>query len=321
MWECETDQLARKANREDTSICQARGVGMINYNDRQFLYDNENDQSPHQAGQPPSGHDREPRSLANLLQEFQNMLQDRYDAASTKRVYQSRLHQLRLFISEVLHEDETALKADDFNRIAIAFMNHLQVDRQITSFTFNNYVSFLSLIAYLSGAPLRGLQRMSSVLDEEQQQNRQRQDLLQCLSRDDIQACMQAARLKGCKRTELLFSLMLHAGITLSRCLQLRMDDCIFEKEECIITVRNSRMEKVLKLPAHTTALLQEWLKQRQQIIGSETNPFIFPGKNGTLSKTAAEWSLRSIGWPLGLCVSPKSLRKTYRQSINLTAS
>jgi integrase len=259
------------------------------------------------AGAPPPAREASTKRIKDILDEVEIVLRTKYEM-STRRVYLSRLNQLRLFVTDVLGSQWLNAEATALNGIAADFLKHLHSERAITNYTYNNYVSFLSLVAIIAGQQLQGLQRNYQSTEPDNDRGAKT-----FLSEAEIASCLQAARSKGCKRTELLLTLMLHSGLSLRGCLDLRVEDFIAQPDCILIEVQRKHTTKAIRLPLEAGTLLNEWLQQRLDEGIDRENPLVFPGRTGTLSNTAAEWSLRSIGWRLGLCLSPKVLRRTFR--------
>ncbi|MGB9791896.1 MAG: tyrosine-type recombinase/integrase [Thermacetogeniaceae bacterium] len=127
------------------------------------------------------------------------------------------------------------------------------------------------------------------------------------LERRELGAIVRAVQKYGSRRDQALLSLLLHTGLRVSEAVSLKTADVVIRERSGWVIVRSGKGGKYREVPLNATArrILGEYLDE----ISSE---WLFPGKNGHMTRRAAEKIVAKYARIAGVDATPHSFRHTF---------
>ncbi|MCL6448229.1 MAG: tyrosine-type recombinase/integrase [Armatimonadetes bacterium] len=127
------------------------------------------------------------------------------------------------------------------------------------------------------------------------------------LSRRELGALIRAVQRYGSKKDQALVMLLLHTGLRVSEAVSLRAQDVVIRDRSGHVAVHRGKGGKYREVPLNATVrrVLAEYLADLQ-------GEWVFPGKNGPMTRRAAEKALEKYGRLAGVEVTPHRLRHTF---------
>nr|VFK30699.1 MAG: integron integrase [Candidatus Kentron sp. MB]VFK34258.1 MAG: integron integrase [Candidatus Kentron sp. MB]VFK76618.1 MAG: integron integrase [Candidatus Kentron sp. MB] len=224
-----------------------------------------------------------------LLDQMREALRSRHYSRRTEQTYCQWVKRY-IFFHKVRHPAEMA--EPEIN----AFLTHLAVKEKVSASTQNQALSaLLFLYRHVLGREVGDLGEVIRA--------RKPTRLPVVMARDEVKAVL--ANLSGDKR--LMASLMYGAGLRLMECLQLRVQDIDFSRNEIIVRDGKGAKNRVTMLPASLKVPLLEHLKRVKSIhehdLADGWGCVLLP--DALDRKYRAEGMVLAVGFPLG-----KSLEK-----------
>jgi len=127
------------------------------------------------------------------------------------------------------------------------------------------------------------------------------------LSRQEVAALVRAAQKYGSKKEQALIALLLHTGLRVSEAVSLSAADVVIRERSGHVVVRQGKGGKYREVPLNATArrILGDYLT-------SLSGDWLFPGKDGYMTRRAAEKVLAKFARLSGVEATPHRLRHTF---------
>ncbi|WP_287195662.1 tyrosine-type recombinase/integrase [Syntrophothermus sp.] len=128
------------------------------------------------------------------------------------------------------------------------------------------------------------------------------------LDRRELGALMRAVQKRGSKKDQVLISLLLHTGLRVSEAaVSLKAKDVVIREHSGHVVVRHGKGSKYREVPLNATArrILSGYLADL-------SGEWLFPGKNGPMTRRVAEKVIAKYARLAGVKVTPHSLRHTF---------
>ncbi len=230
-------------------------------------------------------------SLAPLLQSFFVERLDRQRRASPETVsaYRDCFRLLLFFVAEALRKAPSKLLLEDLDAEMIgAFLDHLEQERHNSVRTRNARLAAVhSLFNYAALRHPEHAQLIQRVLAIPQK--RCEQKLVSFLSRDEVEALLQAPDCTSWtgRRDRVLLAVAVESGLRVSELTGLRVSDVAVGSSSTYLHCRGKgRKERSTPLTSATAALLRAWMEEG----ASGNDQALFPTRGGgPLSRSAVE--------------------------------
>jgi integrase/recombinase XerC len=144
--------------------------------------------------------------------------------------------------------------------------------------------------------PSRGIKRLK------EQKNAPR-----WLDRKEVGALFRAVQSYGNSKERALMILLYHTGLRVSEAVSLKVADVVIRERSGFVCVRCGKGGKYREVPLNVTVrnFLADYLKDLQ-------GDWLFPGKNGPMTRRAAEKALAKFARLAGIEATPHRLRHTF---------
>lgn len=127
------------------------------------------------------------------------------------------------------------------------------------------------------------------------------------LGRRELGALMRAVQKHGSKKDQVLMALLLHTGLRVSEAVSLRTADVVIRERSGWVVVRSGKGGKYREVPLNAT--VRRVLAEHLEGLDGE---WLFPGKNGHMTRRAAEKAVAKYARIAGVDASPHSFRHTF---------
>lgn len=235
----------------------------------------------------------------DILTNFENYLLGRGLTPGTAKIYLFHLRRFFTWLENTYGEPDpaavTSLDVADYKR-------HLQ-NKNRKPATVNNaldaigsFFSFAKAAGIVQADPTEGVKR----LPEQKQPPK-------WLSRRELGALIRAVQKYGSKKEQALVMLLLHTGLRVSEAVSLQVQDVVIRERSGHVAVRQGKGGKYREVPLNATVrrVLAEYLADLK-------GEWVFPGKNGPMTRRAAEKALTKYARLSGVEVTPHRLRHTF---------
>ncbi len=127
------------------------------------------------------------------------------------------------------------------------------------------------------------------------------------LDRRELGALVRAVQKHGSKKDQALIALLLHTGLRISEAVSLKKDDVVIRERSGWVAVRSGKGGKYREVPLNATVrrVLGEYLSGLD-------GEWLFPGKNGPMTRRAAEKAVAKYARIAGVDATPHSFRHTF---------
>ena len=202
---------------------------------------------PEESIEPSSCNDI-PQSRINLMKRYANAMESRHYSARTRQVYTSWVNR---FLDYHKNKAAQTLREREIN----LFLTNLAVQQKVSSSTQNQAMAaILFLFRIVLSRPIAEL---GDVIHAQKPIR-----LPVVMSREEVANVF--AHIEGSKR--LAARLMYGTGLRLMECLQLRVQDLDFSRNEILVRNGKGAKDRITMLPAALKAPLQEHLVQVKEI-------------------------------------------------------
>ena len=127
------------------------------------------------------------------------------------------------------------------------------------------------------------------------------------LDRREVGALFRAVQKYGSSKEQVLMMLLYHAGLRVSEAVSLKAADVVIRERSGYVCVRCGKGGKYREVPLNVTArsVLAEYIKEIY-------SGWLFPGKNGPMTRRAAEKALAKFARLARIEATPHQLRHTF---------
>jgi site-specific recombinase XerD len=132
-------------------------------------------------------------------------------------------------------------------------------------------------------------------------------------SKEEVEKFLELVK-RHSKRDQAIIYLLLYAGIRVSECAALNVEDVMLAASATTITVgtRNKTAWRQVPLDSVSSKAIADWLRERSNSFPHNNNPALFLTSAGDrLSVAGTNFLVKSLGWRARLEVCPQVLRNT----------
>jgi len=223
-----------------------------------------------------------PPSFPMLLQRFfvEHLSQHRAVSPRTIAAYRDTFRLLLRFAEAKIAKPPTAISLADLNaKLLLAFLDHLEKERDNGVRSRNARLAALrSFLKYAAHHDLGALQVIEQALAIPMKKFER--PMLGFLTRPEMQAILDApdAGTWTGQRDRAFFTLMYNTGARVSEVIDLRVADVIVDGQAVAHLHGKGRKERSVPLWRSTAALIRNWHRRSDGVIGES---FLFPNRKG----------------------------------------
>jgi len=239
---------------------------------------------------------------------YKKWLSEQDLSAHSRRAYWSKVQRFIIFCADSnLICEQTLTDSHSFELTARAYRDFLKHSLKAGPSSINN-----SLIAIEHFCSFLGIK--SAKIERE----RRRRWAVRTLTAQEQEMYLQSARQQEWARDTALALVVFSAGLRISECSNLNIDDVSIAGDSCRLLVRCSgasghvRIKEKALLNAETKQALKNWIVERGKLVGDRSEPALWIGQHGRrLSAAGIDFVIRRIGWRAHVVVSVETLRQT----------
>jgi site-specific recombinase XerD len=242
----------------------------------------------------------DPNPLDEKFAEYETWLSQQPLSRHTKRAYQSRIRQFLKFMGQVNSSNFSPSETVISRQAVLAYTEFLKNSLNAEPTSVNNSLTAIDhFCQFLGMEPSRVRRERAMSVNP------------RTLTLEEQARFLQAVESRRSMRDRAMSFLFFYAGVRPGECAALNVNDLVASEDGTKLLVPGNNGRDVL-LNDVTSKILEAWLKERDDVIGSPDEEALFVNAQGRrLSTAGIDLIIRGIGWTAKLDLSAQVLRHT----------